>query len=63
MLYLGFTAFLPSMCHGRNVVKRFAKNIQPSCKGMIYRIVKNLHITGSLLDKKTIENLYISDEA
>jgi hypothetical protein len=25
--------------------------------------VKNLHITGSVLDKKTIENLYISDEA
>lgn len=37
MLYQGFTAFLPSMCHGRNVVKTFAKNIQHhhSCKGMI----------------------------
>jgi len=65
MLLQGFTAFLPSMCHGRNMVTRFAKNIQHhhSHKGMTFRIVKNLHITGSVLDKKTIENLYISDEA
>jgi len=47
------------------VVKRSAKNTQHhhSCKGVIYRIVNILHITRSVLDKKTIENLYMSDEA
>jgi hypothetical protein len=67
VLYQGFTAFLQNMWHGRNVVKRFAKNIQHhhSCKWMIrvYRIVKNLQITASVLDKKAIENLHITDEA
>ena len=27
VLYQGFTAFLPSMCHGRNMIKRFEKYV------------------------------------